>query len=81
MLRLAFDFIITWRETRTRPNAYTVSATDITGKGQCHRTNHPAAHLNALQGNNLTGSVQTYHIQRTPENTDRDRAPGSGKRG
>ena len=24
MLRLAFDFIITWRETRTRPNAYTL---------------------------------------------------------
>ena len=24
MLRLAFDFIITWRETRTRPNAYYV---------------------------------------------------------
>ena len=22
MLRLDFDFIITWRETRTRPNAY-----------------------------------------------------------
>ena len=22
MPRLAFDFIITWRETRTRPNAY-----------------------------------------------------------
>lgn len=29
MLRLAFDFIITWRETRTRPNAYL----DITTKG------------------------------------------------
>ena len=26
MLRLAFDFIITWRETRTRPNAYKVQA-------------------------------------------------------
>ena len=26
MLRLAFDFIITWRETRTRPNAYSNSA-------------------------------------------------------
>ena len=26
MLRLAFDFIITWRETRTRPNAYTVDS-------------------------------------------------------
>ena len=26
MLRLAFDFIITWRETRTRPNAYEVAA-------------------------------------------------------
>ena len=25
MLRLAFDFIITWRETRTRPNAYKFS--------------------------------------------------------
>ena len=25
MLRLAFDFIITWRETRTRPNAYIFS--------------------------------------------------------
>ena len=25
MLRLAFDFIITWRETRTRPNAYRVN--------------------------------------------------------
>ena len=24
MLRLAFDFIITWRETRTRPNAYAI---------------------------------------------------------
>ena len=28
MLRLAFDFIITWRETRTRPNAYK----DIVGR-------------------------------------------------
>ena len=26
MLRLAFDFIITWRETRTRPNAYELSS-------------------------------------------------------
>lgn len=26
MLRLAFDFIITWRETRTRPNAYDFTA-------------------------------------------------------
>ena len=25
MLRLAFDFIITWRETRTRPNAYVLN--------------------------------------------------------
>ena len=27
MLRLAFDFIITWRETRTRPNAYRIDIT------------------------------------------------------
>ena len=29
MLRLAFDFIITWRETRTRPNAYPFWANDF----------------------------------------------------
>ena len=32
MLRLAFDFIITWRETRTRPNAYATSAGNQQGK-------------------------------------------------
>ncbi len=30
MLRLAFDFIITWRETRTRPNAYFIRYTKKT---------------------------------------------------
>ena len=30
MLRLAFDFIITWRETRTRPNAYVYSILETT---------------------------------------------------
>ena len=29
MLRLAFDFIITWRETRTRPNAYVLRSSNI----------------------------------------------------
>ena len=29
MLRLAFDFIITWRETRTRPNAYFIGAINV----------------------------------------------------
>ena len=32
MLRLAFDFIITWRETRTRPNAYGDSPRNIRKK-------------------------------------------------
>ena len=30
MLRLAFDFIITWRETRTRPNAYKITSSPLT---------------------------------------------------
>ena len=34
MLRLAFDFIITWRETRTRPNAY------LFPNGRRHRLGH-----------------------------------------
>ena len=33
MLRLAFDFIITWRETRTRPNAYGVSSFGASASG------------------------------------------------
>ena len=37
MLRLAFDFIITWRETRTRPNAY-LSTICIMNKGVSHDT-------------------------------------------
>ena len=32
MLRLAFDFIIAWREIRARPNAY--FATDIVTSSQ-----------------------------------------------
>ena len=32
MLRLAFDFIITWRETRTRPNAYHYFVIDCADK-------------------------------------------------
>ena len=36
MLRLAFDFIITWRETRTRPNAYGSDAETVRGNGLFH---------------------------------------------
>ena len=37
MLRLAFDFIITWRETRTRPNAYHLFYIEGNGKeGKVH---------------------------------------------
>ncbi len=35
MLRLAFDFIITWRETRTRPNAYKKSNCDKSHYDNC----------------------------------------------
>ena len=46
MLRLAFDFIITWRETRTRPNAYGVEGR----LGLCKLQKE-------LQGKNITGFV------------------------
>ena len=36
MLRLAFDFIITWRETRTRPNAYILCFTAGTTKSNSY---------------------------------------------
>ncbi len=35
MLRLAFDFIITWRETRTRPNAYVDAGKKSSVAGCC----------------------------------------------
>ena len=35
MLRLAFDFIITWRETRTRPNAYSEIASSLGWSNKC----------------------------------------------
>ena len=41
MLRLAFDFIITWRETRTRPNAYT-------NKGSFDALNDPIPRIRIL---------------------------------
>ena len=43
MLRLAFDFIITWRETRTRPNAYTIQAAFL--REILHSLNHPPSDL------------------------------------
>ena len=47
MLRLAFDFIITWRETRTRPNAYHPSSE----KHHTHTTGQviSIAHLSTIQ--------------------------------
>lgn len=36
MLRLAFDFIIAWREIRARPNAYSVLRSFHTSKGTIH---------------------------------------------
>ena len=44
MLRLAFDFIITWRETRTRPNAYIKRVFPFElrfRKNQQHKKKHP----------------------------------------
>lgn len=37
MLRLAFDFIITWRETRTRPNAYDINILFLIHKKEMRR--------------------------------------------
>ena len=41
MLRLAFDFIITWRETRTRPNAYFSANTAGKNWILANQPNHP----------------------------------------
>ena len=50
MLRLAFDFIIAWRETRTRPNAY---PTDIIKdkKNIHHIQSFPPIRISSLSKN------------------------------
>ena len=40
MLRLAFDFIITWRETRTRPNAYSLPYGACLGQNETISVSH-----------------------------------------
>ena len=42
MLRLAFDFIITWRETRTRPNAYALRIVSLMPQWKPGRQNGKA---------------------------------------
>ena len=53
MLRLAFDFIITWRETRTRPNAY--DKLHSPSRPECNRQ-----HCNTQNGNG-TNFLQPRH--------------------
>ena len=48
MLRLAFDFIITWRETRTRPNAYRYMIPQeaaMSKTGQIHNNSNSVIHI------------------------------------
>ena len=59
MLRLAFDFIITWRETRTRPNAYRMIEDwildDIAGLSRYLKLNE----VPKLSGDNAFNKIQT----------------------
>ena len=56
MLRLAFDFIITWRETRTRPNAYVPAEGShrekVSGRGRILQLHQPV-HIAILGMNTL----------------------------
>ena len=52
MLRLAFDFIITWRETRTRPNAYV-----LWGRSQSHNKNYSLFWGSIVIRNNVTKNI------------------------
>ena len=49
MLRLAFDFIITWRETRTRPNAYSEIASSPSRSNERSQTKYATAMLSCKE--------------------------------
>lgn len=49
MLRLAFDFIITWRETRTRPNAYSEIASSPRRSNERSQTKYATAMAQELK--------------------------------
>lgn len=53
MLRLAFDFIITWRETRTRPNAYYV----LVAKSSCS-----SSKVSVLWGKDILFPLRRYRL-------------------
>ena len=60
MLRLAFDFIITWRETRTRPNAYERN----THEAECLREKHARGRmLTQRLGENTGGITQVTGVE------------------
>ena len=56
MLRLAFDFIITWRETRTRPNAYFQTAGE--GYGATYRGFHHLLRIDYLFHSTLLEGIK-----------------------
>ena len=51
MLRLAFDFIITWRETRTRPNAYDIMI--LFSHSYSKKTSMEIHHINGYKNKHL----------------------------
>jgi len=59
MLRLAFDFIITWRETRTRPNAYNKKNIFNYIKKRKYSNTHHVLHS---QRNALKYYISEYYI-------------------
>nr|UVY44644.1 MAG: Inorganic Pyrophosphatase [Bacteriophage sp.] len=61
MLRLAFDFIITWRETRTRPNAYE----KITKQKKILRNDSGNAMVNARMNTREDPTLAQYRGERT----------------
>ena len=62
MLRLAFDFIITWRETRTRPNAYGVEYNEQENEEEDFKSVHASISLYIF---NISLAVFSHENRRT----------------
>ena len=70
MLRLAFDFIITWRETRTRPNAYRNATMNQARQIRAGTCDTKDAHINAEKTKEAWPSSRTWRLDTPSSSTE-----------
>ena len=78
MLRLAFDFIIAWRETRTRPNAYSEIASSPRRSNERSQTKYATAMLSCKEATTAMAQELKQPVYVKPNLTAENGKPFQG---